>query len=433
MMPRWQWLFVLLSRKLWLRVSILALIGVGTAAAGIVLAPYVPDNWTIKIGAQAIDGILNVLASSMLAVTVFSVSTMVAAYGAATNNVTPRATKLLMEDDTSQNVLGTFIGSFLFSLVGIIALSTGLYGSQGRAVLLVATVGLIALIAVTILRWIDYLSRFGRLGETIQRVEDATWKAMEAHLAHRYLGGRPMEGRGAPDAARPVFAGTIGYVQHVDMGALEACANATDRDVFVMALPGAFADPARPVAMVRGGEDEQVSRLVAKAFTVGAERTFDQDPRFGFCVLAEIASRALSPAINDPGTAIDVVGRAVRLLAGWERLDQSQPDAVIDYPHVWVPAIEVGDIFDDVFAPIARDGAAMVEVQIRLQKAFIALSRTDDDEFFNAARKHSLISLKRAENGLNLDEDIRRVGEAAAKFSPRGSAFRRSPAADLPI
>ena len=126
----------------------------------------------------------------MLAVTVFSVSTMVAAYGAATSNVTPRATKLLMEDNTSQNVLGTFIGAFLFSLVGIIALSTGLYGSQGRAILLVVTVGLIALIAVTILRWIDYLSRFGRLGETIQRVEEATWKAMKTRLAHPYLGGQ---------------------------------------------------------------------------------------------------------------------------------------------------------------------------------------------------------------------------------------------------
>jgi uncharacterized membrane protein len=83
----------LFGRKLWLRVSVMALIGVATAA-GIVFAPYVPDAWTIKIGAQAIDGILNVLASSMLAVTVFSVSTMVAAYGAATNNVTPCATRV---------------------------------------------------------------------------------------------------------------------------------------------------------------------------------------------------------------------------------------------------------------------------------------------------------------------------------------------------
>ncbi|WP_305804424.1 DUF2254 family protein [Stenotrophomonas sp. YIM B06876] len=44
---------------------------------------------------------------------------------------------------------------------------------------------------------------------------------------------------------------------------------------------------------------------------VGAQRSLDQDPRFGLLVLGEVASRALSPAINNPCTAIDVIGRAV--------------------------------------------------------------------------------------------------------------------------
>jgi uncharacterized membrane protein len=408
MMSRWQWLLTLFARKLWLRVSAMALIGVATAGAGIVFAPYVPDTWTIKIGAQAIDGILNVLASSMLAVTVFSVSTMVAAYGTATSNVTPRATRLLMQDKTSQNVLGTFIGAFLFSLVGIIALSTGLYGSQGRAILLIVTVGLIALIAVTILRWIDYLARFGRLGETIQRVEEATWKAMKRRLAHPHRGGRPMDG-GAPHGAWPVFAASVGYVEHVDMAALEDCAKAGDRAVFVMALPGVFADPARPVAVVSGPQDDDFGKAVGQAFTVGPERTFDQDPRFGLCVLAEIASRALSPAVNDPGTAIDVIGRGVRLLVDWARFDNSEIDTEIECPHVHVPAIAVADMLDDIFAPIERDGAGMLEIQLRLQKAFAALVATDPDAFGTHARRHSGSALQRAELGLTLEEEKQAV------------------------
>lgn len=408
MMARWQWLLTLFARKLWLRVGIMALVGVATAAAGIVFAPYVPDAWTIKIGAQAIDGILNVLASSMLAVTVFSVSTMVAAFGAATNNVTPRATKLLMEDNTSQNVLGTFIGSFLFSLVGIIALSTGLYGSQGRAILLVVTIALIALIAVTILRWIDYLARFGRLGETIQRVEDATWKAFRTRLTHPHLGGQPMTGA-PPQDAWPVFAATIGYVQHIDVAALEDCAKAANLSVFVTALPGAFADPARPVAMVSGRQDGDVGQALARAFTIGSERSFDQDPRFGLCVLAEIASRALSPAVNDPGTAIDVIGRVVRLLANWGRFDAAEIDREIPCPHVWIPAIEVGDMFDDAFAPIARDGAGIVEVQMRLQKAFVTLVAANRVAFIDAAMRHSALAQTRAEAALTLESERQSV------------------------
>lgn len=427
MISRWQWLLMQFLRKLWVRASVMALIGVATAAAGVLFAPYVPDTWTIKIGAQAIDSILNVLASSMLAVTVFSVSTMVAAYGSATNNVTPRATSLLMEDNTSQNVLGTFIGSFLFSLVGIIALSTGLYGSQGRAILLVVTVGIIALIAGTILRWIDYLARFGRLGETIQRVEEVTWKAMASRRAHPHLGGMPLDGA-PPVNAWPVPAEAIGYVQHIDMRALEDCAKKADRAVFVAALPGVFADPARPIALVSGPEDEELGKAVAAAFTIGPRRTFDQDPRFGLCVLAEIASRALSPAVNDPGTAIDVIGRAVRLLAQWGRFPSAEIDTKPDCRHVRVPAIEIGDMFDDIFAPIARDGAGLLEIQMRLQKAFIALVAADAAAFGEAARRHSATALERADANLPLDEERRAVRALAAKLggaTPGATAVAR--------
>ena len=392
----------LFGRQLWLRVSVMALVGVATAACGIVLAPYVPDAWAFKIGADSLDDILNILASSMLAVTVFSVSTMVAAYSAATTNVTPRATKLLMEDKTPQNVLGTLIGSFLFSLVEIIALSTGLYGAEGRAILFVVTICLVALIAVTVLRWIDYLTGFGRLGETMQKVEDATWKAMKTRLQHPYLGGRPTGGE-AP-AGWPVFATDIGYVQHVDCAALEDCATATDCEIFVSALPGTFADPARPVALVAGQENEEIGRSVAKAFSIGAQRTFDQDPRFGLCVLAEIASRALSPAVNDPGTAIEVIGRGVRLLSHWGGFDPSQASAEIQFPRVRVSALDTGEMLDDIFSPIARDGAGLVEVQIRLQKAFLALLWAGDQDLRDAARRHSILAMTRAEAGLDQEE-----------------------------
>ncbi|HIA0041491.1 TPA: DUF2254 family protein, partial [Escherichia coli] len=106
----------------------------------------IPESVSVKVGAEAVDNILNILASSMLAVTTFSLSIMVTAYGSATTNVTPRATRLVVEDVTTQNVLATFIGSFLFSLVGIIALNMGAYGERGRVILFIVTLVVIALI-----------------------------------------------------------------------------------------------------------------------------------------------------------------------------------------------------------------------------------------------------------------------------------------------
>ena len=162
--------------------------------------------------------------------------------------------------------------------------------------------------------------------------------------------------------------------------------------------------------MVSGPQDDDIGKAVAEAFTIGAERTFDQDPRFGLCVLAEIASRALSPAVNDPGTAIDVIGRGVRLLAQWGRFDAFERSTLRSTcPHVWVPAIEVGDMFDDIFAPIARDGAGMVEIQLRLQKAFLALVAADSGALGDAAKRHSVTAMKRAEVALTLEDERRAV------------------------
>jgi uncharacterized membrane protein len=94
-----------------------------------------------------------------------------------------------MEDSTTQNVLATFVGSFLFSLVGIVALTTGAYGEQGRVVLFVVTIGVIVLIVVTLLRWIDHLSRLGRVTETTRPVEEATLDAVKAWRKSPNFGG----------------------------------------------------------------------------------------------------------------------------------------------------------------------------------------------------------------------------------------------------
>src|SRR5690625_4671619 len=125
MISRWQWLLRQLTRRLWVHAGLFSLLAVVAVLITLMAAPYIPVDLPEKIGANAVGSILRILASSMLAVTTFSLNVMVTAYGTATSNVTPRAIHLLMEDTTTQNVLGTFIGSFLFSLLGIVFLSMG--------------------------------------------------------------------------------------------------------------------------------------------------------------------------------------------------------------------------------------------------------------------------------------------------------------------
>lgn len=372
-----------------MRATLICLLAVAAALASLVISPYLPSGLSTQIGAEAVDKILSIIASSMLAVTTFSLSTMVSAYSAATSNVTPRATKLLIEDTTTQNVLAAFVGSFLYSLVAIITLSIGGYGERGRVVLFVTTLVVVVLVVVTLLRWIDYLLRLGRVGETTMQVEKAATRAMRTRQRVPNLGGVPeeqLEG-GIPENAHPIRSSAIGYVQHVDVDALNAYAQEAGGRIFVAALPGTFVARNRPLAWCWGMQETPDRDRIEDAFTIGDERVFDQDPRFGLCVMAEIGQRALSAAINDPGTVIDVIGRSVRILSIWA--ETPEDEAEVSFPNIYVPSIRIEDLFDDLLTPLSREAGGSVTIQVRLQKAYAALSQLDDERYRSVAREHA--------------------------------------------
>lgn len=178
---------------------------------------------------------------------------MVSACSGATSNITPRAVQLLVEDSTAQNALATFMGSFLFAIVGIIALSTGFYGESGRAILLGGTIVVIDTIVVTFLRLIEHITRFGRVNDTIARVEKAAMKAISA-VSPPCFG--PRIKRDVPASATRIHLEHIGRITHVDLAVLREVAEELDGEIVLSALPGIMADPARMVVWTTARPDK---------------------------------------------------------------------------------------------------------------------------------------------------------------------------------
>ncbi len=428
MISKWEWLLTQFSRTLWVRALLYSLLAIVTALVSIWVDPYIPADFGGRIGADAVDQILDIMASSMLAVTTFSLTVMVSAYSAATSSVTPRATRLLMQDTTTQNVLSTFLGAFLFSLVGIIALSAGAYGDGGRVLLFVVSLAMILIVALTLLRWISHLTHFGRVGNTTERVEKAAQSALEYWVAHPCMGANPLTDVSiVPDSAQTLPAREVAYVEHIDTQKLSECACQWDVNIYVLVSPGSFVTPSTPLAKIDGSLTEEQCDALQETFLLAAERSFDQDPRYGMCVLAEIASRALSPAMNDPGTAIDVLSRAVRILSCWEDQDKDTDSARREgekgkrgpvCEKVWMSALDPHDVFNDFFTPIARDGASMIEVQIRLQKVLSNLAQLQPQALGEAARHHARLALERALHALTLETDRRNLADLSKRLFP---------------
>lgn len=417
------WLLKNMTRRLWVRTSLFAILAVATALTSIVLNQFVTLPASIHVSKALLDNILNILATSMLAVTTFSLNIMVSAYSAASARVTPRATKLLMEDSTTQNALATFLGSFIFSLVGIIALGVGAYDEQSQTYLFVVTMIVIVMIILTLLRWIQHLSVLGRVSDTTSNVEQALLNAIRKRGEEPWLGAHPWSNpEQKPRGSQPVFSKEIGYLQHIDMHHLNKIAESSQCTIYIERQPGSFVYLSQPLAWVCGSLKEDCE--ITSAFTIQVERSYDQDPRFGLVVLAEIASRALSPGVNDNGTAIDVIGRAIRALSLWGKLT-SQPTTEVRFQRLYVPALSCQDLFDDVFLPIAHDGSDQLQVQVRLHKALLALSTMYPSLFAYPAAELSQKALELAQTQHYTKDEKHRLSQLSYQVNQQKTRVGR--------
>lgn len=398
-------------QKVWFRVILFAILAIGAVLVSPIIVKIIPDAIYQKLNYVPVEELLKILSSSMLAVTTFSLSIAVSAFAAASSNATPRATILLQKDTTTQTVLATFLGAFLFGIVGLIFIKLSVTEKSAQAGLFVASLVVLALVIIALLRWISHLMSFGRIGDTLNRVEDAAANAITKRIANPYLGGNPLCYE-PKNNVQKVLSNETGYIQHIDVSALNEIAKKCDVKIYLSVLPGSFVYKTAELLIVEGAilDEQQYEQLVFK-FTLGNERSFEQDPRFGLLVMSEIASKALSPAVNDPGTAINVIGRLVRLLSTWQVSEQVE----VKYSHIYVPGISCEDLLTDAFKAIARDGAATVEVQVRLHKALAALKQVIP-EFSQAVTQVGLYALERAKNASLNEQDIALLEKVFKKY-----------------
>lgn len=413
-----------IKERLWVKPLAICLLSVaGVFLAKIAdtkaMAEYLP-----KIELGSIETLLTLMASSMLIVATFAVASMLSAYASVSRNATPRSFILAIADDRSQNALSTFIGSFIFSIVALIAVTNEYFQSGGRFVLFILIIIVFVLVIFTFVRWVDRIARLGRLQTTIDKVEQATTKSLQQR---REVAGHNTKGKDRTDRkadGRPIYSETVGYLQRVDMAAIQQWAEKSGAEVSVKVSPGAFITPEIALAelyLVENKETGSDREKLKKAFLIGKRRIFDEDPRFGLLVLSQIAQRALSPAINDPGTAIDIIGVLVRIFILWRRPDEAVNTGA-DYDRVEFPALKADDMFDDAFSAIGRDGAGMVEVAGTLQRALRSLASTGEEEMKKAACRHARTARKRAKIALKLSADLKKIQDLS-RFADGGKEF----------
>ncbi len=257
--------------------------------------------------------IMTTISSAMMTFigVVFSISLV--AVQMASGNLTPRVVRIFVRSRISKLTLTVFLATFLFSLMVLTSFQSETDPRRVTEVPLVQSLLTLALVGLSLLLFIAYVSstlRLMQIGPVADRI---------ARESFRVLGRQPAR---VPDRAplpaetsRIAYQGRAGVLRDVNVARLVR--GARRRGVVLRLIPriGDFVVPGMPMLAVHGGDAPAPRFGLRFAVSVGVERTFHQDLGFGLRQLSDIALRALSPAVNDPTTAVQCLDRIVQFLA----------------------------------------------------------------------------------------------------------------------
>ncbi|MFD0416476.1 DUF2254 domain-containing protein [Streptomyces sp. NPDC127108] len=267
--------------------------------------------------AEDAKAVVSTISSAMMTFigVVFSISLV--AVQMASGQFSPRVVRLYVRSRITKMTLTVFLATFLFSLMTLASFDSEQDPRLLTNVPLVEGLLAVLMVLLSLLLFIAYVNgtlRMMRIGFVIDRIAREAFRVAVRHPTEGELDDESL----GPETARITHDGRAGVLRDVHIARVVRAARR--QGVVLRLLPriGDFMVPGTPVFAVYGGPPPG-RRALRYAVSVGVERTFHQDLGFGLRQLSDIALRALSPAVNDPTTAVQALDRIVQFLASVAR------------------------------------------------------------------------------------------------------------------
>ena len=286
----------------------------------------------MKTTVESARSILTAIAGGLITSITLLLSMMLVAVQLASSQFSPRTLRNWIGDRTQQAAIGFVLGTTVYCLLVLRTARTVTEGeplTPHLSVLLAMVLGIGSLVAVV--RSVDQLTNRLRIGSVASSILDETVGIIERdeRLTPNedptlVPSARPAEFEREADPpahAHPVVAATAGWVQQVDV-AVGLAAVPEGSTLYIPVSVGSFVFPDAPIAWIwpTPEDTEGCVEEVSKSIALGDARTMQQDIGYGIVQMVDIALRALSPGVNDPNTASDmVVHLGVVMLKLWER------------------------------------------------------------------------------------------------------------------
>lgn len=417
-----------LTRQFWFVPAVMTVLALILAHLGIEAEERygVPDrlSWVYTGGESGARSVLGAIASSAIGVagTVFSIT--IAALSYAAGSMGPRLLDNFTRDRGNQSVLGTFIATFAFSLYTLRSVQgdptpfVPHYNVSFGLVLALLSVAALVYYLAHVTASINMTTVVNLLRNDLRA---ALSRATSAGAGDR-AGAGDGAGAGEPQPAAPpeafwahgevLRAPSSGYLQLVDTAGLIRLAADGDVAIRLYVRPGDYVFPnsviATGVPTLPGG--------VMDTLTLGDTRVQGQDLEYSVRQMAEVAARALSPGVNDPVTAIDVLDRFGDALCSLH--DRRWPTGVHHHnQHLRLvePTTDFGGLTDRMFHMIRQYGAGSPAVAVRMLEVLRTVaSCVHDPERHAHLRRHAALVY---EDALRLTENSGDRADIEARYA----------------
>ncbi|HEY4418305.1 MAG TPA: DUF2254 domain-containing protein [Pseudonocardia sp.] len=274
-----------------------------------------PVGWSYS--ASTAGGVLTAIVGAMVALLGFVVTIGVLVVQQATGTLSPRYMRLWYRDRLQKVVLATFAGTFAFAFSLLRRVETDFVPDIGVTTAGVAVAASLGLLLIYLDRFTHRLRPVAVAALVRQAGQDVLARSAEQARARVVVDHPAASGVPREEPVLVVRAGRSGAVQAVDVPALVAMAERYDCTIVLIRTVGDFVARGTPLVEVhRNALPADGDAHIQGRFALGRERTIDQDPSFALRILVDIAIKALSPAINDPTTAVQVLDHIEVFLAG---------------------------------------------------------------------------------------------------------------------
>src|SRR5829696_3598954 len=420
----------------WPSIASIAALITGSVMGQIIISPRSPlAPLAFQGTADDARSLLTTISSTVVTVIALVLGLTVVALQLASTQFSPRLLRNFLRDRSTQAVLSVFMTTFVYSTAGLFTVGVSRGGRSEEYPRLAVSVAMLLLFAslAMVVYFADHLAHSIQIDAVTTRADLGALK-----IAERLPGVSEESPPTPPPWAIPLPALRSGYIQTAHSEALLPLVSQYGVSVALRHRIGehvvtgtTIASMWRPAATDPLPDAAMFTRALDEAVEIGFERTLQQDITFGMRQLVDVACKALSPAINDPYTAVQAVDHlsvifcamAVRPLGDDVARDAKGAGMVL------VPGRRFGDLLAVMCGMIRRYGAAepiACLALLRLLSSCAALIGDDPARREAIERDVALIVLD-AERKITQPEDVVAVRAAAEAigYAPRDTESPR--------